>query len=122
MTKDEFLNIAEKQFEKTLELLKSKGNDYSNADALSNFKTVAAITGVSPEIVALVLTGVKVARLGVLLNGTSPKNESIADSVDDLRTYTFLLGGIIEEKYTGKLPVPTDEDVEKNLKFLDSLR
>jgi len=39
-----------------------------------------------------------VARLGVLLNGQIPSNESIKDSIIDLANYCVLLDELIEDK------------------------
>lgn len=80
-------------------IILSKGDDYANADRLSNFKLAGAIAGGSPEINCLNLIGTKVARLGVLLNSEKgPKNESISDSIIDLANYAALLAMIIHEK------------------------
>jgi len=99
MTLDELLQCCLNQWQRTTELLEKKGDDYSKEDLLSNFKEAGAICGISPELDCLVLISTKIARLGVLLNSKKlPKNESIRDSIDDLRTYTFLLGCILEEK------------------------
>lgn len=88
---------------KQKKLLASKGNDYADKDMLQNFKQVGYITNLKPEVIALVLIGVKVARLGNLLNGNlqngkQPKNESVKDSVMDLCNYGFLMDCILEEK------------------------
>lgn len=84
---------------KMKEILESKGNDYSHKDCLSNFKNVASITCTTPESVVLTMIGIKVARLGVLLNTEKEvKNESISDSIIDLANYTFLLQCCLEDK------------------------
>lgn len=81
------------------EMLLKKNNDYAkqDEDALSNFKLAGAISGISPQVQALSLIGVKVARLGVLLHGKTAKNESIEDSILDLANYAFLLYAIQTE-------------------------
>lgn len=80
-------------------VLLSKGNDYANADRLSNFKLAGTICGLTPELNCLSLIATKVARLGVLLNTESkPNNESIEDSILDLANYTLLLSMIIKDK------------------------
>lgn len=77
----------------------SKGDDYSNADRLSNFKTSAAILGISPEMHCLALIATKVSRLGNLVSsGKKPNNESLDDNVKDLAVYSLLLRMIIEEE------------------------
>ena len=79
------------------EILTNKGNDYANADRLSNFKLAAELCGISPEINCLSLISTKVARLGVLLNNDSIFNESVEDSIIDLANYSVLLYMIIKE-------------------------
>ena len=60
----------------------SKGDDYANADRLSNFKLAGTISGGNAETNCLNLISTKVARLGVLINSNQePNNESIEDSV-----------------------------------------
>lgn len=87
-----FIEFAKKQ----LKTLCGKRSDYATEDALSNFKQTGAITGVSSAQVALMLIGVKVARLGNLLsNNKTNVNESIDDSVLDLANYAFLLKCIL---------------------------
>lgn len=87
-------------------ILLAKGDDYSTEDRLSNFKNVADITNLTPEIVCLVQIGIKVARLGVLLQSeNTPKNESVNDSVLDLGNYNFLLDCILKEKQVTSIKV-----------------
>ena len=70
----------------------SKNDDYaSSEDALSNFKESAAFAGVTPAQSAMVLIGTKISRIKNLVNsGSTPNNESIEDSLKDLRIYTIL--------------------------------
>lgn len=78
-----------------------KGNDYANQDRLSNFKIAGGMIGVKPEQNCLSLVATKVARLSVLLEGvSSPENEPILDSVDDLIIYSILLSLIIQDEKT----------------------
>lgn len=72
-------------------IMESKGDDYANDDRLSNFKLAGAICGMSAERNCLSLIATKVARLGVLLDGDSPNNESADDSIIDLAMYAILL-------------------------------
>ena len=94
----------EKHFEQLMhrmkEVLLKKGNDYANADRLSNFKLAGNICGMPPELNCLNLIATKVARLGVLLQDvTKPaNNESVRDSVLDMANYTVLLDMILGEK------------------------
>lgn len=77
-----------------------KGNDYANEDRLSNFKLAGSIVGLSASQNCLSLIATKVARLGVLLKGSEPNNESIDDSILDLICYSCLLSMIESEKKT----------------------
>ena len=86
-------------FKRQKEILTSKGNDYANEDRLSNFKLAGTICQLTPEQNCLSLMATKVARLGVLMNGPSPSNESIRDSIIDLANYCVLLDELIEDKY-----------------------
>lgn len=87
--------------EEMRQILLKKGNDYANPNAPSNFELAGAICGLSAELNCLSLIATKVARLGVLLHGKEPKNESIHDSILDLANYTFLLSTIIKNKEHG---------------------
>lgn len=88
----------EKMTRKMAEIMLSKGDDYATEDRLSNFKYAGNICGLSAEQNCLSLIATKVARLGVLLNGKTPKNESISDSIIDLANYAMLLSMIVEDK------------------------
>ena len=79
-------------------ILLKKRNDYAKEDVLSNFKEVGHILNMPPEKVALTLMGVKISRLGTLLQGgIVAQNESVQDSVMDLANYCFLLASLIED-------------------------
>lgn len=86
-------------FRRQKEILTRKGNDYANEDRLSNFKLAGTICQLTPEQNCLSLMATKVARLGVLMNGQSPSNESIRDSIIDLANYCVLLDELIEDRY-----------------------
>lgn len=97
------LEQQEKHFDAMVEEMRSiifkKGNDYANADRLSNFKLAGSIAGLNAELNCLSLIATKVARLGVLLNKDStPNNESIHDSLIDLANYSVLLDMIRADK------------------------
>jgi len=99
----------EKYFNKFVEEMRTtlfkKGQDYSNEDRLSNFKVAGAIVGLTPEMVALTISAVKIARLATLFNSKSaPQNESVNDSVLDLTNYGMLLSMIINEDKQPDLP------------------
>lgn len=108
MTLEQMNVLLKEQLELMQKTLKAKGDDYSDEDRLSNFKTVAAITHLKPEMVAIVLIAVKIARLATLYKKDSePRNEPIIDSQNDLINYTFLLKCLSVES------AKTTEDVTK---------
>lgn len=83
---------------KKADVLLKKGNDYAGEDRLSNFKLVSDIVGITPEQVALVFSATKVVRLGQLLGGKEPNNESIEDSMLDGSNYFDLSAMLMWEK------------------------
>ena len=95
------LKEQQEQFEVIIEEVKQtmfrKGNDYANEDRLSNFKLSGSIVGLSAQQNCLSLIATKVSRLGVLLKGSEPNNESIEDSMLDLTCYSILLKMIQSE-------------------------
>lgn len=90
---EELFNEFSEEQRKTLI---KKRSDYATEEVLSNFIQTANITGTSPAQVALMLIGIKVARLGNLIsNNKTNVNESMEDSVLDLANYAFLLKCIL---------------------------
>lgn len=95
MTKEEQQEFFDEYINKMRDVLLNKGDDYANADRLSNFKMAGQIAGGNAQLNCLNLIATKVARLGVLLNSNDePKNESINDSIIDLANYAMLLAMI----------------------------
>lgn len=84
----EQLELIFREVEKTMFI---KGNDYSNEDRLSSFKLAGNIVGITAQQHCLTLIATKVARLGILLKGKEPSNESVKDSMKDLIVYSILL-------------------------------
>jgi len=80
------------------DLFFKKGNDYATEDRLSNFKLSGAIIGTTAEKQCLGLIATKVARLGSLLSGKIPMNESLHDTCIDLANYAILLDQILNEQ------------------------
>jgi hypothetical protein len=95
MTKEEQQIFFDEYINRMRDVLLNKGDDYANADRLSNFKMAGQIAGGNAQLNCLNLIATKVARLGVLLNSNDkPKNESINDSIMDLANYALLLAMI----------------------------
>jgi hypothetical protein len=98
MTKEQQTKFFTDFTTKMATIMLSKGDDYAGADRLSNFKQVGSICGLKTEQACLSLIATKVARLGQLLSGKTPKNESIEDSILDLCNYGVLLAMIVDDQ------------------------
>lgn len=86
------------KLDEMLETCSSKNKDYANEDALSNFRESAEFAGVTPAQSALVLIGTKISRIKNLLRkGGVANNESLQDSLKDLRVYTMLYEAILAD-------------------------
>ena len=108
MTQDIEHKLFESFCEEEERILFAKAADYANADVLSNFKKVAAIMDITPEQYCTQMMATKIVRLANLITSNKlPKNESITDSIHDLRNYTFLLGCLIKEKEEQQKPLET---------------
>ena len=100
--------------EKQAEIMLSKGNDYAGEDRLSNFKLVGQICGLSPEMVAMVMEATKIVRLGQLMRGKEPSNESIDDSILDGSNYYALWAMLRGEN---SIPSMVDKAMEAECKL-----
>lgn len=98
MTKQQQEVVFDNMVAEMRKVMLGKGDDYANEDRLSNFRLAGNICGITPELNCLNLIATKVARLGVLLQGKEPKNESVQDSILDLSNYSVLLNMIIVDK------------------------
>lgn len=98
MTKEEQQKFFDNFVQEQRDIMLKKGDDYAGQDRLSNFKLVAAIVGITPEQVALVFVATKAVRLGELLRGKEPKNESTYDSILDGGNYNILMAMLQSDK------------------------
>lgn len=98
MTRENQSKLLGEFYAEKKNVMKLKGEDYANEDVLSNFKTAGGNCGISSELQCLSLIATKVARLGNLLSGKTPNNESISDSILDLSNYTDLLYCLVNEE------------------------
>ena len=110
MTREEQTKLLAEFYAEKKNVLKLKSEDYANEDVLSNFKTAGANIGISAELQCLSLIATKVARLGNLLSGKTPNNESVSDSILDLSNYTDLLYCLVNEEEENPF---TQDDVDK---------
>jgi hypothetical protein len=100
MILSEFIELAKTDFDKCLQILQSKNNDYADVkDVFSNFKYSGDYAGVDASVACRVLIGTKMARLKELLSSNKEiKNESIDDTLADSINYLEILRGILKEK------------------------
>jgi len=84
------------------ELHDKKSSDYaSDSNLYSNFEFAAHLVSQFSDPVDQVfvcLIGIKIARLGQLLSGKKPKNESVEDSLRDLPTYCTIWASYHKDK------------------------
>ena len=107
MTHPEQTTLLAEFYAEKKNVLKLKGEDYATeTDVLQNFKSAGANIGISAELQCLSLIATKVARLGNLLSGKTPNNESISDSILDLSNYTDLLYCLVNENVADGLYEP----------------
>ena len=106
MNRRKFDRLCIDSFLRRLSLSRLKAQDYAGEeDILSNFKRVAKICetlGIDvskPEGVAAFFIIHKLDRLWRLIRlGLPPANESLRDTLDDLRNYADLLEAILTEE------------------------
>jgi hypothetical protein len=144
--KDQYFETLADLFTEDLSIVEGKGADYAKEDdVFSNFRFAANAAGVTINQVFLVLYGIKIARLENLLapgpNEPAPRNESVLDTIGDLRRYaaiheayfklkdvsdpTFAYGGDPGDEQVPPVEEPEHEEPpveisagEKLLKFL----
>ena len=106
MKQEDQLKLIQSINEKGIDLIKSKGYDYANGeDTLKNFKQMHQIMNIL-EVDTSKIEGIhmfylllKIQRLcNLLFSNKVAKNESIADTLIDLRNYTDLLNCTLIEK------------------------
>lgn len=90
--------IQKSSFKRRWELRNTKGHDYATEDILSNFKRMAMIMKIWNVDVtvcygtALFYAFLKIDRLcNLVFSGKEPANESIQDTIDDLKNYIDLM-------------------------------
>lgn len=91
--------IQKDSFKRRWKIRESKAMDYATEDILSNFKRMSKMATLlnldlsQPSGVALFYALLKIDRLCNLLyrKKTQPKNESLRDTIDDLKNYIDLM-------------------------------
>lgn len=115
MTAEYRKQLFDKVVAKMESILLAKGNDYANKDVLSNFKLAGSICQITPQQHCLALIATKVARLGTLFTGKSPKNEAVEDSIIDLINYGFLLYCVDDEAVKQELGTYIIKNIENSV-------
>lgn len=99
------LELVQSINEMGVDLLKSKGHDYAGVDVLKNFKQLHQLISVLEidmsriEGVHMFYILIKIQRIcNLMFSSKSAKNESIQDTLIDLRNYVDLLNCTIHEQ------------------------
>lgn len=118
MTQQEQLKLISEINEKGIELFKSKGHDYAGVDILKNFKQMHNVLQLlevdmsKVEGVHMFYILLKVQRLcNLLFSNKVAKNESVSDTLIDLRNYTDLLNCTLQEKKISEIREPKAGDI-----------
>jgi len=105
MNREDYEEFMQDSFRRRLELARRKGADYATENIISNFKRMAKVIETlrvdptKPHGVALIYALLKIDRLCNLLSkNTRPRNESLQDTVDDLKNYIDLLEACLIEE------------------------
>jgi hypothetical protein len=106
MNKEEYFKFAENFFAKCVEISKAKNRDYTggSSDPFSNFKSVEML-GIKTEIGFLTRMMDKMKRISSFVEKgeLQVKDESVADTLNDLANYCALMAGYIESKKKSKV-------------------
>lgn len=104
MKMEEYRKMMTKSFKKRLKIHAKKSHDYATEDVLANFKRVANIMKVwkpdisTPHGVAFVYIVLKLDRFANLVfRNKKPLNESVQDTIDDLKNYMDLMEACYNE-------------------------
>lgn len=106
MDEETYLNMVEESYHRRLQIHVKKSHDYaSTKEILGNFKRVSAILRIlkvdvgRPSGTGIAYIVLKLDRLcNLLFSGKTPKNESIQDTIDDLKNYCDLLEACIKDE------------------------
>jgi hypothetical protein len=93
-------SVQQKSFDRRWEIREKKAHDYAtDVDVLSNFKRTSEICNLfgidikTPYGIAMLYAILKIDRLSNLVfrNKVAPTNESLLDTIDDLKNYIDLM-------------------------------
>lgn len=102
---EESKKIQEEGFKRRMDIREAKAHDYASEDVLSNFKRMArhvenfGVDVSTADGTALYMVIHKMDRLCNLLyrRQDEPKNESLRDTIDDMKNYIDLMEEILVE-------------------------
>lgn len=97
MKADAFDKIVEEELQATVDMLKSKASEYATGeDRLSNFKTAAALRGVSPADALMGMLAKHMVSVADMVKTPNDYTPAIWDEkLRDVRNYTILLKGVL---------------------------
>lgn len=105
MTQQQQLELIQKINEQGITLMKSKGHDYAGEDILKNFKQMHQMCALLEvdlsriEGVHIFYVLLKIQRLcNLIFSNKEAKNESVQDTLIDLRNYIDLLNCTLHEQ------------------------
>jgi len=99
MKSDDFYKLIETQIlPKCFEIMKSKGEAYSGADKLGNFKRLSTLTNASIEKVWFIYFTKHFDALSSFIREEYKDSESIEGRILDLINYLFLFYAILYEQ------------------------
>jgi len=106
MTRDQFLELLEREHQQIVEINKTKGHDYAgDSDALSNFKRNADRLGLTPIQVWGVYFHKHLDAIETFVREGAVASEPIEGRIRDAILYLHLLHGLIEDGTVSRIPV-----------------
>lgn len=99
MTNKEFLAIVKDRFASCAVVLGDRSTIYAeDTDRLANFREIAVDTGLSPQMVCLVLMSKhRVALTNMIRKGQVPPPAKLNEWITDLHNYYYLLEALCSE-------------------------
>ena len=99
MTNEAFQNLIAHRINECRDVMNARSAIYTgDEDRLAGFKEIAADTGLSPQMVCLVLMSKhRVALTSMLRKGQTPSLDRLAEWMTDLHNYYYLLEALCSE-------------------------
>lgn len=119
MTREEYFQFVEKEFNSILELIKKKNKDYTSGsnDPFKNFRMVENFGICSTEVGIATRLSDKFSRASTLIHKPpAVENEGLEDSLKDIIGYSILLLGYLKSKQVKEEPMYIVEKGTTNFK------